>query len=262
MFPDLAPALDAVAGRLVDLLRLTRDHYEHPALNGSYSLKTVLPTVDAELDHALLDDVQDGLSAQAAYHEAWTRARAPSAARCSARRCSSTAASTPWRWCASRTGWAEPDGRMDYRVDMTFDGRRVPTLADILPERGPLRMLIVGKTPSPASVEAGHYFEGRMGRGLWKRLDEAGLLCAPPGGFADELLVEHGFGVTDLCKVPRPFGDEPPEASTRRAGSASRPSSRTCGRGSSCSSTRGRSTRCSTTPSAGSTRAATASTTT
>jgi hypothetical protein len=69
MFPDLAPALDAVAGRLVDLLRLTRDHYEHPALNGSYSLKVVLPTVDGELDHALLDEVQDGLSAQAAYHE-------------------------------------------------------------------------------------------------------------------------------------------------------------------------------------------------
>ncbi len=70
MLPDLAPALNAVAGRLVDLLRLTRDHYQHPALNGSYSLKNVLPTVDAELDHALLEEVQDGLSAQAAYHEA------------------------------------------------------------------------------------------------------------------------------------------------------------------------------------------------
>ena len=70
MLPDLKPALDAVAGRLVDLLRLTRDHYQHPALNGSYSLKVVLPTVDAELDHALLEEVQDGLSAQAAYHEA------------------------------------------------------------------------------------------------------------------------------------------------------------------------------------------------
>jgi hypothetical protein len=70
MFPDLAPALEAVTGRLVDLLRLTRDHYDHPALNGSYSLKVVLPTVDAELHHARLGDVQDGLSAQAAYHEA------------------------------------------------------------------------------------------------------------------------------------------------------------------------------------------------
>ena len=69
MFPDLAPRLRAVSGRLVDLLRLTRDHYEHPALNGSYSLKAVLPTVDPGLDHGALDDVQDGLSAQAAYHE-------------------------------------------------------------------------------------------------------------------------------------------------------------------------------------------------
>ena len=70
LFPDLASRLDAATGRLVDLLRLTRDHYEHPALNGSYSLKVVLPTIDAELDHALLEDVQDGLSAQAAFHEA------------------------------------------------------------------------------------------------------------------------------------------------------------------------------------------------
>lgn len=70
LYPDLASGIEAVAGRLVDLLRLTRDHYEHPALNGSYSLKVVLPTIDPELDHALLEDVQDGLSAQAAYHEA------------------------------------------------------------------------------------------------------------------------------------------------------------------------------------------------
>ncbi len=30
----------------------------------------MLPTIDPELDHAVLDDVQDGLSAQAAFHEA------------------------------------------------------------------------------------------------------------------------------------------------------------------------------------------------
>lgn len=70
LFPDLAPALEAITGRLVDLLRLTRDHYGHPALNGSYSLKVVLPTIAPELDHALLEDVHDGLSAQAAFHEA------------------------------------------------------------------------------------------------------------------------------------------------------------------------------------------------
>ncbi len=69
-FPDLAPAIENVTGRLVDLFRLARQHYTHPALNGSYSLKTVLPTIAPELAHADLDEVQDGLSAQAAYHEA------------------------------------------------------------------------------------------------------------------------------------------------------------------------------------------------
>ena len=69
-FPDLAPAIERVMGRLIDLFRLTRDHYDHPALNGSYSLKRVLPTIPGDLDHAALDEVRDGLSAQAAYHEA------------------------------------------------------------------------------------------------------------------------------------------------------------------------------------------------
>jgi len=104
---------------------------------------------------------------------------------------------------------------VDYRIEMTFDGRQVATLADILPERGPLRMLIIGKTPSPASVQAGHYFQGRMGRGLWKRLDEAGVLHAPPGCFADEAALDNGFALTDICKLPRPFGQEPSEAEYR-----------------------------------------------
>jgi hypothetical protein len=69
MEPDLAPAIEGVMGRLVDLQRLTREHYDHPALR-SYSLKNVLPTVDPVLDHALLEEVRDGLSAQAAFHEA------------------------------------------------------------------------------------------------------------------------------------------------------------------------------------------------
>jgi hypothetical protein len=69
-FPDLAPALEGAMGRLVDLFRLTRDHYDHPALKGSYSLKRVLPTIPGDLDHADLEEVRDGLSAQAAYHEA------------------------------------------------------------------------------------------------------------------------------------------------------------------------------------------------
>jgi TDG/mug DNA glycosylase family protein len=98
---------------------------------------------------------------------------------------------------------------VSHVTEIEVDGVDLPTLADILPERGTLRALFVGKTPSPASVEAGHYFEGRMGKGLWKRLGEAGILSAAAGGYADDALLGAGFGVTDLCKVPRPFGDEP-----------------------------------------------------
>lgn len=38
------------------------------------------------------------------------------------------------------------------------------TLLDILPEKGPIKILIVGKAPAPASVAAGHYFQGRHGK--------------------------------------------------------------------------------------------------
>jgi TDG/mug DNA glycosylase family protein len=96
-----------------------------------------------------------------------------------------------------------------HLTEIEVGGELVPTLADILPECGELRALFLGKTPSPASVAVGHYFEGKMGRGLWKRLGDAGILSPPPGGFADDGLLAAGFGVTDICKAPRPFGSEP-----------------------------------------------------
>ena len=66
-FPDLADALQGIIGRLVDLLPLTRDHYYHPAMKGSFSIKAVLPTVAPELDYKQLNDVHDGTEAQVAY---------------------------------------------------------------------------------------------------------------------------------------------------------------------------------------------------
>jgi TDG/mug DNA glycosylase family protein len=101
---------------------------------------------------------------------------------------------------------------VDHRIEMELDGQTVVTLADILPARGPLRVLFIGKTPSPASVDAGHYYQGRMGKGLWKRLDEIGLLQAASGEYPDDLLLANGFGMTDLCKLPRPFGEGPSQA--------------------------------------------------
>jgi predicted RecB family nuclease len=69
-FPDLEPQLSAVKERLVDLLPLTREHYYHPEMRGSWSIKAILPTIDAGIDYASLDEVRDGEAAQAAYLEA------------------------------------------------------------------------------------------------------------------------------------------------------------------------------------------------
>ncbi len=69
-YADLAAPLAAVAERIVDLHPPTRQHYYHPAMQGSWSIKAVLPTVAPDLSYASLGDVQDGLAAQTAYFEA------------------------------------------------------------------------------------------------------------------------------------------------------------------------------------------------
>jgi hypothetical protein len=69
-YPDLAAQLHAAIARLVDLHPPTKQHYDHAALNGSWSLKAVLPTVAPDLNYAKLGEVQDGLAAQRAYVEA------------------------------------------------------------------------------------------------------------------------------------------------------------------------------------------------
>jgi hypothetical protein len=69
MFPDLAKNLGGLLDRIVDLLPLTRRHYYHPQMKGSWGLKTVLPTVAPDLDYESLDEVQDGGTAQLAYAE-------------------------------------------------------------------------------------------------------------------------------------------------------------------------------------------------
>jgi len=69
LFPDLAPALRAMADRLFDLLPIAREHYYHPAMMGSWSIKRVLPTIAPELDYANLDDVQSGEMVEPVYFE-------------------------------------------------------------------------------------------------------------------------------------------------------------------------------------------------
>ena len=66
--PDLKVPLEAIIGRLVDLLPVARAHYYHPAMKGSWSIKEVLPTIAPDLDYADLE-VADGGMAQEAYRE-------------------------------------------------------------------------------------------------------------------------------------------------------------------------------------------------
>lgn len=69
MFPDLAARLLAIPARFVDLLKIARKHYYHPAMNGNWSIKSVLPTIAPELDYANLGEVQEGDGAQQAFLE-------------------------------------------------------------------------------------------------------------------------------------------------------------------------------------------------
>ncbi|QRP64092.1 DUF2779 domain-containing protein [Rhodanobacter sp. FDAARGOS 1247] len=70
MLPELADDLLALNARMIDLLPITREHYYHPAMMGSWSIKAVLPTIAADLDYARLPHVADGGQAQLAYLEA------------------------------------------------------------------------------------------------------------------------------------------------------------------------------------------------
>jgi double-stranded uracil-DNA glycosylase len=103
---------------------------------------------------------------------------------------------------APRTAYPAPQDR-GHRVTLILDGLPIETLADLPPEPG--RLLFVGLNPSPVSVAAGHYHQGRLGRTFWRRLITAGIL--PPAteiGRADNALVAAGHGITDLRKVPTP----------------------------------------------------------
>ncbi len=92
-------------------------------------------------------------------------------------------------------------GPGSHRTTITVDGATVETLADLPPLRD--RLLFVGLNPSPVSVTAGHYHQGRLGRTFWHRLITAGVL--PPGTpieTADDALMAAGHGITDLLKLP------------------------------------------------------------
>jgi double-stranded uracil-DNA glycosylase len=87
------------------------------------------------------------------------------------------------------------------RTTLTLDGLPTETLEDLPPLRN--RLLFVGLNPSPVSVEAGHYHQGRLGRMFWARLITAHILpSGTPIETADDALMAVGHGITDLLKRP------------------------------------------------------------
>ena len=68
-FPDLRERIEHLLARFFDLLPIVRNHYYHPQMGRSFSLKKVLPTLDIPLSYGELGDVKDGLGAINAYRE-------------------------------------------------------------------------------------------------------------------------------------------------------------------------------------------------
>ncbi len=104
----------------------------------------------------------------------------------------------------------------NYRIKIKVNGIEHDTLADILPEKGELDILFIAKTPATISVDTGHYFQGKQGTMFWNKLYDYNILRVPYGDYADNYLLENGFGITDIVKVPRDYGNEPSEEEYRQ----------------------------------------------
>lgn len=79
-FPDLAPALQAIIRRLVDLLPLAREYYYHRDMRGSWSLKDVLPTIAPKLGYANLE-ISNGAHAASTFYRLLVAVRPPTGRR-------------------------------------------------------------------------------------------------------------------------------------------------------------------------------------
>lgn len=87
-----------------------------------------------------------------------------------------------------------------HRIEIEWTGRTVTTLEDLL--RSGLMAVVVGINPAPPSVAAGHYWQGRTGHTLWRRLRAVGLLPDEFDGYEDDAAFAAGVGFTDVVKRP------------------------------------------------------------
>ena len=167
---DLAAALDRVA--------------REEALDRATAIRRLLETSikQWELEHALRGYQTGELSVGRAAEEAGL---------------------THWELidAARLAGIAHPLTGAEARHRLTeLTGRRERTLPDIPPAPG--GVLLVGINPAPRSVAAGHYYQGRLGQRLWRRLERIGLLEDASPGAEDEAFARAGHGLTDLVKRP------------------------------------------------------------
>ena len=70
MFPDLKRDLEKIILRLFDLHPVVKDNYYHPDMLGSWSIKAVLPTINAEMDYKKLEGIREGTAASNGFLEA------------------------------------------------------------------------------------------------------------------------------------------------------------------------------------------------
>jgi len=70
LFPDLAEPLQNIIDRLVDLHPIVKNHYYHPQMLGSWSIKAVLPAIAPHMDYSNLEGINEGMAASEGYLEA------------------------------------------------------------------------------------------------------------------------------------------------------------------------------------------------
>jgi double-stranded uracil-DNA glycosylase len=88
---------------------------------------------------------------------------------------------------------------MSHRAVEEWLGVRVETLEDLL--RPGLRAVCVGINPAPASVAAGHYYQGALGQKFFARLRRIGVVPAKTR-WEDDAAFAVGIGFTDIVKRP------------------------------------------------------------
>lgn len=98
---------------------------------------------------------------------------------------------------------------MSYKTKIKVNDIEYDTLKDILPKSNNLDILFIAKTPALKSVQKGHYFQGRQGTSFWNKLIEYDILKVKKASYPDDNLIEHNYGITDIVKIPRNYGNEP-----------------------------------------------------